>query len=96
MTLVLMKETEMAHELRQYAKGHGYTEEQTEDLIKSAYDAVVECHGDNWLVSLALQDGIHKHYDLIGSFDWSETEQGDDYWRAIYRYVDRLPEEEID
>lgn len=93
MTLLIIKETVMAYELTRYAKAHGYTEQQTEDLIALAAKHAIDERGEDWWVTQALQDDGHKHFDLISSFDWSETEEGDEYWRTIYRFVDRLPEE---
>lgn len=91
MTLALIKETIMAKELIHYAKCHGYTEEQTEELVTRAANYSLGERGEGWWISQALQDDAHMYFDMMSSFDWEATEEGDGYWREIYRFVARDP-----
>lgn len=91
MTLLLIKETAMAWELTRYAEAHGYTQEQTDALIEKAAENAIDYHSENWWITKALQDNAHKELDLSHCFDWDDTEEGDGYWREIYRFVGKLP-----
>lgn len=91
MTLALLKETIMAKELAWYAKCHEWDEADTEDLFNKAATYALYQRGEDWWICQAIQEDGHKYFDLMSSFDWEETEEGDEYWRMINRFVSRDP-----
>lgn len=83
----LFLETVAARQCERYALNHGL------DAEKLKQDAYANCnigvHGakqdDDWWVKKCLYDDSHKVFTLNGLFLWRRTQQGEEFWRNVYR-----------